>query len=150
MTHELKPAAMKAAQEMVEGNTIHDNEDGTAIVSLDGIIGDIASYLSAAKSEPVAVKAKEPDAVTLLRGPLSRRATSAEFNEWQAREVVMYIDTLVRALKYAPSQPHFDILAEAMAEVKASSDGLSDQPIAEIVQGCLDEIAALASEPANG
>ena len=43
---------------------------------------------------------------------------------------------------------HFDILAEAMAEVKATSDGLSDQPIADIVQGCLDEIAALPDHPA--
>lgn len=42
---------------------------------------------------------------------------------------------------------HFDILVEAMAEVKATSDGLSDQPIADIVQGCIDEIAAL--EPAE-
>lgn len=29
-----------------------------------------------------------------LRGPLSRRATSAEFNEWCAREVAEYIDQL--------------------------------------------------------
>lgn len=36
----------------------------------------------------------EPPAVALLRGPLSKRATSAEFNEWQAREVVAYIDRL--------------------------------------------------------
>ena len=39
----------------------------------------------------------EPAAVRLLRGPLSKRATSAEFNEWQAREVIEYIDGL-RAL----------------------------------------------------
>lgn len=38
---------------------------------------------------------------------------------------------------------HFEILAEAMAEVKATSDGLSDQPIADIVAGCLAEIAAI-------
>ena len=36
----------------------------------------------------------EPPAVALLRGPLSKRATSAEFNEWQAREVVAYIDAI--------------------------------------------------------
>jgi hypothetical protein len=36
----------------------------------------------------------EPPEVALLRGPLSQRATSAEFNEWQAREVVAYIDQL--------------------------------------------------------
>ena len=35
-----------------------------------------------------------------------------------------------------------DILVEAMAEVKATSDGNSDQPIADIVSGCLAEIAA--------
>lgn len=38
---------------------------------------------------------------------------------------------------------HFNILAEAMAEVKATSDGLSDQSIAEIVAGCIEEINAL-------
>ena len=38
---------------------------------------------------------------------------------------------------------HFNILAEAMAEVKATSDGLSDQSIVEIVAGCIEEINAL-------
>jgi CRISPR/Cas system-associated endoribonuclease Cas2 len=38
-----------------------------------------------------------------------------------------------------------DILAEAMAEVKATSDGESEQPIADIVSGCLAEIAAISS-----
>lgn len=38
-----------------------------------------------------------------------------------------------------------NILVEAMAEVKATSDGESDQPIADIVSGCLDEIAAISS-----
>lgn len=42
---------------------------------------------------------------------------------------------------------HFEILTEAMAEVKATSDGLSDQPIADIVAGCLAEIEALGREP---
>ncbi|MDR6163536.1 hypothetical protein [Pseudomonas fluorescens] len=39
-----------------------------------------------------------------------------------------------------------DVLAEAMAEVKATSDGESTQPIADIVAGCLAEIAALSKE----
>lgn len=38
---------------------------------------------------------------------------------------------------------HFYILVEAMAEIKATSDGLSDQSISDIVQGCIDEIGAL-------
>lgn len=38
-----------------------------------------------------------------------------------------------------------NILVEAMAEVKATSDGKSDQPIADIVSGCLAEIAAISS-----
>lgn len=38
-----------------------------------------------------------------------------------------------------------NILVEAMAEVKATSDGESDQPIADIVSGCLAEIAAISS-----
>lgn len=36
-----------------------------------------------------------------------------------------------------------DVLAEAMAEVKATSDGESTQPIAGIVSGCLAEIATM-------
>jgi len=48
----------------------------------------------------------------------------------------------------APIDPrHFEILAEAMAEIKATSDGLSNQPIADIVAGCLEEIAALGRKP---
>jgi len=39
-------------------------------------------------------EADEPRAVQMLRGPLSKRATSAEFNEWMARDVVEYIDAL--------------------------------------------------------
>lgn len=38
-----------------------------------------------------------------------------------------------------------NILAEAIAEVKATSDGESDQPIADIVSWCLAEIAAISS-----
>lgn len=38
-----------------------------------------------------------------------------------------------------------NILVEAMAEVKATSDGNSDQPIADIVSGCLAEIATISS-----
>lgn len=38
-----------------------------------------------------------------------------------------------------------DILVEALAEVKATSDGHGDQPIADIVSGCLAEIEAISS-----
>lgn len=70
------------------------------------------------------------------------------------------IERLQFALRQAPSVSHFHILAEAMAEVKATSDGKSDQAIADIVSGCIEEIAALhptptpvsapAGEPAGG
>ncbi len=43
----------------------------------------------------------EPPEMVLLRGPLSKRATSAEFNEWQAREIVAYIDRLIKMLERA-------------------------------------------------
>lgn len=36
-----------------------------------------------------------------------------------------------------------DILAAAMSEVKATSDGKSTQPISQIVAGCICELAAL-------
>ena len=48
------------------------------------------------------MQVSEPEAVKLLRGPLSKRATSAEFNEWQAREVVAYIDRLQAAASVPP------------------------------------------------
>ncbi len=40
----------------------------------------------------------EPPEVMFLREVLCRRATSAEFNEWQAREIAAYIDRLKDAL----------------------------------------------------
>lgn len=39
-----------------------------------------------------------------------------------------------------------DVLAEALAEVKATSDGESTQPIADIVAGCIAEIGAMSKE----
>lgn len=60
------------------------------------------------------------------------------------RDVIAGCDRLRSALEDAPDRRHFEILAEAMAEVKATSDGLSYQPIADIVAGCLEEIAALS------
>jgi hypothetical protein len=42
-------------------------------------------------------------------------------------------------------EAHRDLLAEAMAEVKATNDGESDQTITQIVDGCLAELSALAS-----
>jgi hypothetical protein len=38
---------------------------------------------------------------------------------------------------------HLMIMAEALSEIKATSDGHSDQPIADIISGCLGEIQAL-------
>ena len=58
----------------------------------------VRAYLSAlSRRVPASGGEAEPPAVALLRGPLSKRATSAEFNEWQAREVVAYIDRLLAA-----------------------------------------------------
>lgn len=47
------------------------------------------------------VNYEERDAMKALRGPLSKRATSAEFNEWMAREVCEYIDQLRNRLDLA-------------------------------------------------
>ena len=41
------------------------------------------------------------------------------------------------------AERHFNILCEAMAEIKATVDGKSTQPIKDIVSGCLDEIEML-------
>jgi hypothetical protein len=42
---------------------------------------------------------EEREAMRLLRGKLSQRATSAEFNEWMAREVCEYINALRRRVE---------------------------------------------------
>lgn len=49
-------------------------------------------------SSAVPVKGEPPE-MALLRGPLSRAAVAASFNEWQAREIVAYVDRLREALK---------------------------------------------------
>jgi hypothetical protein len=66
--------------------------------------------------------------------PCDSRTEALEEEVWRLQE----------ALKHAPDPRHFDILAEAMSEVKATSDGESDQPISDIVAGCLAEIDALS------
>jgi len=38
-----------------------------------------------------------------------------------------------------------EILVDAMAEIKASIEGHSDQPIEDIVHGCIDELQALTA-----
>lgn len=50
---------------------------------------------------------------------------------------------MVEGLERAPRMRHFEILAEAMAEVKATNDGQSDNSITEIVDWCIAEINAL-------
>jgi hypothetical protein len=57
------------------------------------------AMLAASPTPPVAEEAEaEPPEMALLRGRLSQRATSAEFNEWQALEIVAYVDRLGSAL----------------------------------------------------
>ena len=41
-------------------------------------------------------------------------------------------------------EEHRDILAAAMAEVKATNDGSSKQSIGKIIQGCIKEIKELS------
>lgn len=50
---------------------------------------------------------------------------------------------MVEALERAPQMRHFEILAEAMSEVKATNDGQSGNSITEIVDWCIEEINAL-------
>lgn len=38
---------------------------------------------------------------------------------------------------------HMDILVDALAEIKATSDGESDQPIADIIKWCLEQVGEL-------
>lgn len=42
------------------------------------------------------------EAMQALRGKLSARATSSEFNEWMAREICEYIDHLLQAQRWRP------------------------------------------------
>jgi len=87
----------------------------------------IRTYLDASsKVEAVAAwLPEEPNAVTSLRGPLSRRATSAEFNEWSARDVVSYIDALIDGAKRAaPLHPVSEMVEAVEVDNRISTDGL--------------------------
>ena len=84
----------------------------------------VRAYLSAlSRRVPASGGEAEPPAVALLRGPLSKRATSAEFNEWQAREVVAYIDRLLAA-----------------SPIVAAPEELSYTRIIEIVNDCTERM----------
>ena len=66
----------------------------------------------------------------------NRRAASAHMPVpgWQpTRETIPLGWTLIH-------DRHFNALADAMAEIKATNDGVSIQPIAEILAWCLREI----------
>ncbi|MEO3387365.1 hypothetical protein [Mesorhizobium sp. CAU 1741] len=66
---------------------------------------------------------------------------------WRDSFDAMHQRAMRAEAKHVVDLRHFNILVEAMAEVKATSDGLSDQPVADIVQGCIDEIASLEPAP---
>ncbi|MDF1599670.1 hypothetical protein PZ895_07760 [Mesorhizobium sp. YIM 152430] len=91
--------------------------------------------------EPVRREHRQPLYAAPLASPEAEARLRERVAELEAENIRMAF-----ALKQAPSQRHFDILVEAMAEVKATSDGGSDQPIADIVAGCIAEITALPAE----
>jgi hypothetical protein len=43
----------------------------------------------------------------------------------------------------AKTNKHLFLMVEAMSEIKATSDGYSDQPIADIISGCILEIRSI-------
>lgn len=94
-----------------------------------------AAYIAACN--PVAIS-------ELLAAARKAEALQQEVAEKDAR-----IAALEAALDRAPDGRLFDVIAEAMAEVKATSDGQSDQSIEEIVVGCLAEIGALSPRRAR-
>jgi hypothetical protein len=68
----------------------------------DGIAPAAAEALqSGDAAEAYPVEYEERAAMRALRGKISKRATSAEFNEWMAREVCEYIDRLRNQLDIA-------------------------------------------------
>jgi predicted S18 family serine protease len=83
---------------------------------------DIAEIVAANRTAlymspvPATEELVEPEAMTLLRGPLSQRATSAEFTEWSARDVVAYVNKLNAAL-----QSQAAALAEARRDIGEAS-----------------------------
>lgn len=74
---------------------------------------------------------------------VSARPSPPRIEALEARRLALEITDLKEVLNHAPDPRHFTILVEALSEIKASSDGESDQPIADIVAGCLEEILAL-------
>lgn len=69
----------------------------------------------------------------------NRRAPAPAETGWQMR----------KEANPPPNREHFDILATALSEIKATSDGHSDQPVADIIAWCLAEIAALPAAPSG-
>jgi len=60
-------------------------------------------------------------------------------------------DWLLFAEEYATDhaeslQKRVDLLAEALAEIKATVDGKSKQPVKDIVYGCIEELKLLHQE----
>jgi hypothetical protein len=120
---------------------VHDAD--TFTVTLDDIAEnlvaeiDALSAASAVRSEGVT----EPEAVALLRGPLSKRSTSAEFNEWQARDVVEYIDRLTSPVQTREALTR-EILAWVREDVLPAYGIFSETADPELAEGCAAAIDA--------
>lgn len=102
-------------------------------------VEEVASSLATLQAEVERLtKERDEEAVCVAyaEGDFKKALDRAEAAETELAQ-------LKQQLAERPGVRHFDILAEAMAEVKATSDGDSTQPIADIVAGCLAEIDAL-------
>jgi thioesterase domain-containing protein len=67
----------------------------------------LRQLLSATEWKPIETQQfyEEREAMKALRGKLSKRATSSEFNEWMAREICEYIDALLTKRLPLPPSP---------------------------------------------
>ena len=74
---------------------------------------------------------------------LGPRKAQAPTRQQTKADLIHENNQLRAALSHTPSDRHFLILVAALAEIKATIDGHSDQPVRAIVDGCLMEIARL-------
>lgn len=70
----------------------------------------------------------------------------AKYHAERERELEAQIEWLKKSrARLAKENRILDLSAQAMAEIKATIDGSSDQPVKDIVYGCLEEIKILAN-----
>lgn len=117
---------------------------------------EIETMREAAKGQLVVVNVAQSEA-TLAKAEAAGAMSMLNEVRDECIEQRLRADRLQAELNNRVSARHEELMAEALAEIKASVDGDSDQPVRDIVYGLIDEIkalpdhrSALAASPSAG